>query len=161
VLHHGGTTATLRARPDGDGWRIAHAETTRYAALRTEDGGTLLRCGDVTRPVSVRLQGSSVTVVLAGVTHIIDVVDPLSPPRADVADGGRVMAPIPGRVASVLVKPGDAVVRNQVLVVLEAMKMELTLTAPDDGIVSAVHCAPGDMVEEGIELVHFAEPDDV
>jgi 3-methylcrotonyl-CoA carboxylase alpha subunit len=68
------------------------------------------------------------------------------------------MAPIPGRVASVLVQPGDAVQRGQVLVVVEAMKMEITLAAPEDGIVSAVRCAAGDMVEEGVELVHFEPP---
>ena len=74
-------------------------------------------------------------------THTIDVIDPLV---AAARRGGRWRAgdgADPGRVASVLVKPGDAVVRSQVLVVLEAMKMELTLTAPDDGVVSAVHCA--------------------
>jgi 3-methylcrotonyl-CoA carboxylase alpha subunit len=160
VLRQGVTTTPLRARTSGDSWLIARDATIWQAALHTQAGRTSLRCGDITRPVSVRLQGAAVTVVLAGATHVIDVVDPLSPPRADAADGGRVMAPIPGRVASVLVKPGDAVVRSQVLIVLEAMKMELTLTAPTDAIVSAVNCAPGDMVEEGIELVHFTDPDE-
>ena len=56
-----------------------------------------------------------------------------------------------------LVAPGDHVTRGQALVVLEAMKMELTLSAVADGIVREVRCRPGDMVEEQVELVAFAE----
>ena len=65
------------------------------------------------------------------------------------------IAPIPGRVASLLVQPGDTVKRGQVLLILEAMKMELPLTAAADGTVSRVRCAAGEMVEEGVELVEF------
>jgi 3-methylcrotonyl-CoA carboxylase alpha subunit len=71
---------------------------------------------------------------------------------------GRVLAPIPGRVASVLVAMGDAVVTGQVLVVMEAMKMELSLTAPADGVVALVCCAVGDMVQDGHELVELSAP---
>jgi 3-methylcrotonyl-CoA carboxylase alpha subunit len=63
------------------------------------------------------------------------------------------VAPIPGRIAAVLVAAGATVARGQPLVVLEAMKMELTLSAPSDGVVAALHCTTGDMVEDGRELV--------
>lgn len=65
------------------------------------------------------------------------------------------MAPIPGRVASFSARPGDKVARGQVLVVLEAMKMEISLSAALDGTVAAVRCAVGEMVEEGVELVEI------
>ena len=68
----------------------------------------------------------------------------------------RVTAPIPARLARVLAVPGAVVTKGMPLVVLEAMKMELTLAAPRDGTVSAVRHGPGDMVEEGAELVTFA-----
>jgi 3-methylcrotonyl-CoA carboxylase alpha subunit len=63
------------------------------------------------------------------------------------------MSPIPGRVARLLVQPGDTVAKGQALLVLEAMKMELPLTAAAPGTVAALRCAEGEMVAEGVELV--------
>jgi 3-methylcrotonyl-CoA carboxylase alpha subunit len=70
-----------------------------------------------------------------------------------------VTAPIPARVTRVLVSAGDTVAKGAVLLVLEAMKTEITLTAPADGIVATVRHAVGDMVEEGTDLVTFVLPD--
>jgi 3-methylcrotonyl-CoA carboxylase alpha subunit len=81
--------------------------------------------------------------------------DPLAPPRTETAGNERVTAPVPGRVARVLVRPGDVVEKNAPLVVIEAMKMELTLRAPLEGTVAQVRHAVDDMVEEGTELVTF------
>jgi 3-methylcrotonyl-CoA carboxylase alpha subunit len=92
------------------------------------------------------------------VNHVFDLLDPLAPPAAAVSGGGKIVAPIPGRIAGVLVAAGETVSRGQKLVVLEAMKMELALSAPADGLVEAVRCAVGDMVEEGRELVVMAAP---
>ncbi len=73
---------------------------------------------------------------------------------ADEGEGdGRIVAPIPGYVRGVLVAPEALVARGQALVVMEAMKMEITLTAPFAGRVGAVSAAIGAMVEEGQELV--------
>jgi 3-methylcrotonyl-CoA carboxylase alpha subunit len=69
------------------------------------------------------------------------------------------MAPIPARVARVLVGPGTRVRKGDPLVVLEAMKMEMTLSAPFDGTIETVHRAVDEMVEEGEELVTFAGND--
>lgn len=68
-------------------------------------------------------------------------------------DAGALMAPMPATVVSVRVSPGDRVTRGDVLITLEAMKMELPVTAPRDGIVSAVACHPGDLVRPGLALV--------
>jgi biotin carboxyl carrier protein len=67
------------------------------------------------------------------------------------APGGpqRVMAPMPGKIVKVLVKPGDSVTARQGLVVIEAMKMENELRAVRDGQVKAIHVAEGDLVEAG------------
>jgi 3-methylcrotonyl-CoA carboxylase alpha subunit len=97
-----------------------------------------------------------VTVVQEGRNHAFEVVDRLRPPQAERAGADHVLAPIPGRVASILVQPGDAVRRGQTLVVLEAMKMEMPLAAAMDGVVAALRCAVGDMVQEGADLVDFA-----
>jgi biotin carboxyl carrier protein len=53
----------------------------------------------------------------------------------------------------IAVKPGDAVKDGDVLIALEAMKMELPIRAPRDGVVRAVHCQPGDMVQPGQVLL--------
>lgn len=78
------------------------------------------------------------------------------PPRTETAGSERVVAPIPARVTRVLVNPGDAVRKGAPLLVVEAMKMEMTLTAPADGTVEVVRHGVGEMVEEGAELVTFA-----
>jgi 3-methylcrotonyl-CoA carboxylase alpha subunit len=65
---------------------------------------------------------------------------------------------MPGRVVQLLVAAGDTVRRGQPLVVVEAMKMEHTIAAPRDGIIEAVRCATGELVEEGAELIVLAEP---
>ena len=76
------------------------------------------------------------------------------PPRAADPD---VRAPMTGRIVAVRVKPGDEVKSGDVLVTLEAMKMEYRLAAPLSGKVTAVKCADGDRVEIGALLVTLAE----
>jgi 3-methylcrotonyl-CoA carboxylase alpha subunit len=66
---------------------------------------------------------------------------------------GSLGAPMPGKVIRVMSRPGDAVKKGQPLLILEAMKMEHTITAPMDGIVKAVHFAAGEQVLEGSELI--------
>ena len=73
---------------------------------------------------------------------------------------GGLTAPMPGRIVSVLVEPGESVREGQAVLVLEAMKMEHTLTAPADGTVEEVRFAPGDLVDEATELVVLAAPPD-
>jgi len=83
------------------------------------------------------------------------VVDALAPPEQEAAADGRLSAPIPARVVRVLAAVGERVKRGAALMVLEAMKMELTLAAPRDGVVAAIKCQAGDMVQEGAELIGF------
>lgn len=66
---------------------------------------------------------------------------------------GEIKAPMPGTVLKVLVKGGDKVEANQALVIMESMKMELTLSAPVDTTVQDVRCQEGQLVEMGTVLV--------
>lgn len=75
--------------------------------------------------------------------------------RPTVASAGSLAAPMPATVVSVRVKPGDAVTQGQTLALLEAMKMELPLRAPADGVVRAVHCRPGELVQPGPPLIEL------
>jgi 3-methylcrotonyl-CoA carboxylase alpha subunit len=66
---------------------------------------------------------------------------------------GSLAAPMPGKIVQVLSRAGDTVKKGQALLILEAMKMEHTITAPADGVVKEVHFAAGEQVLEGAELI--------
>jgi 3-methylcrotonyl-CoA carboxylase alpha subunit len=155
-LRHGAETLAVRARSLPAGWRLEWSGSAHEVLLHHAEGARwTVQFDDRVRHVSVVRGCDRITVVVDGVPQIFDLLDPLLPPHAEAVGSGRVIAPIPGRIASVLVKPGDTVSRGQVLVVVEAMKMELSLTAAADGVVSAVNCGIGEMVEEGRDLVDF------
>lgn len=65
---------------------------------------------------------------------------------------GDLVAPMPGRVRKTLVHPGDRVEKGQVVLILEAMKMEHAIRAPHAGVLSLLTRAEGDLVEAGAEL---------
>ncbi len=87
-----------------------------------------------------------------GATQIIE-LDALAHAGEAAHDGGRLTAPMPGKVVSFAVKAGDVVKKGQPLAVMEAMKMEHTIAAPADGTVAELLYAPGDQVAEGAELL--------
>ncbi|WP_369793197.1 acetyl-CoA carboxylase biotin carboxyl carrier protein subunit [Pseudogulbenkiania sp. MAI-1] len=64
-------------------------------------------------------------------------------------------APMPGRVVALLAETGKPVAKGEPLLILEAMKMEHTITAPGDGKVLAFYFAAGEQVKDGDELVDF------
>lgn len=66
------------------------------------------------------------------------------------AQGGvKVNAPMPGKILGVKANPGQAVKKGDVLLILEAMKMENEVVAPSDGTVASINVSVGDMVESG------------
>ncbi|BEU97935.1 acetyl/propionyl/methylcrotonyl-CoA carboxylase subunit alpha [Acidovorax sp. DW039] len=86
----------------------------------------------------------------------ITAIDLLAHSGESAAEGGRLTAPMPGKVVSFAVKAGDKVAKGQPLAVMEAMKMEHTIAAPADGVVQELLYAPGDQVTEGAELLKLA-----
>ena len=81
-----------------------------------------------------------------------------APPAAPngTASGEPVKAPMPGNILKIHVAQGDAVKRGQVLLVLEAMKMENEIMAPRDGTVSQIVVSKGAQVETGADLLVLA-----
>ena len=77
---------------------------------------------------------------------------PAAPAAAPAAGGEKVTSPMPGTILSVNVAAGDAVKRGQVLMILEAMKMENELMCPCDGTVTSVSVTKGTAVESGTLL---------
>ncbi len=76
--------------------------------------------------------------------------------RKTAAHQGSLSAPMPATVIRINVAPGDAVKKGDTLLVLEAMKMELPVRAPSDGVVESVACRPGELVQAGVTLIHLA-----
>jgi len=74
-------------------------------------------------------------------------------------DGGGMLSPMPGKILKVMIKVGDAVKSGDSLIVMEAMKMEHTIKASEDGVIGAVHCSEGSLVDGGIALCSFQSED--
>ena len=116
-----------------------------------------LRIGTQRLSATVYARGSRYAVYTeAGAAQVAE-FDPLAHAGDGAAEAGRLTAPMPGKVVSFLAQPGDKVVRGQALAVMEAMKMEHTISAPRDGVVAEWLYAVGDQVAEGGELLRLAE----
>ncbi len=110
------------------------------------------------KPVdAIRLGNGDIAVMNGGETFMVQQYDPFA--AADAAGGAsdRVVTPMPGKIIQLMVKPGDAVKKGQPLAVLEAMKMEHTLSAPADAKVASVEVAQGDQVQDGAIVMRFVE----
>jgi 3-methylcrotonyl-CoA carboxylase alpha subunit len=164
------TVSASRAAKPHDGWpqasvwRLGLGERVCAAvAGRRPDGRLDIALDGVRRSVRVLAQGpepgAALAVFIDGESWQLDEVDPLQPPAGALVAAGRLTAPMPGRIVQLLVAAGDPVRRGQPMMVVEAMKMEHTIAAPRDGTIAAVHYAPGDLVEEGAELIALVEPD--
>ena len=114
---------------------------------------------DVRRRYQVVLLDGSVLVDSPLGSSRFELVDPLPQPGASGPRGG-LTAPMPGMVVRVLAAVGDAVEAGQPLVVLEAMKMEHTITSPHDGTVAGVAVSEGDQVERGAVLAEVTTPEE-
>jgi 3-methylcrotonyl-CoA carboxylase alpha subunit len=84
---------------------------------------------------------------------VLELLDPTRGAGDAVGAAGGLVAPMPGKLMSLLVSPGQAVRQGQALAVMEAMKMEHTISAPRDGVVAEWLHAVGDQVAEGAELL--------
>ena len=122
-----------------------------------QPGGTsgelIVRDADRVTRVYAAASGDSVWVFHDGITYEV-AGDAPSRPRGSAA-GGSLTAPMPATVVEVKVAPGAAVKRGDILIVLEAMKMELPVRAPGDGRVTAVHCEPGQLVQPDTPLIEM------
>ena len=143
-LHDGALRLTV-----GEG---AEAVTGPLVFAPTERGIDLQYAGQRTL-AAVYAQGETDHVFTPqGATQIV-AIDLLAHAGEDQDEGGRLTAPMPGKVVSFAVQAGDKVTKGQALAVMEAMKMEHTIAAPADGVVAELLYAPGDQVTEGAELL--------
>lgn len=96
-----------------------------------------------------------VEVEVVGERHLINVYDPRkkSLKLIDGAGAGLIQTQMPGRVIEVCVKEGESVTKGQIVIIVEAMKMENPLKASKDGIVSEIFVSNGDLVEAKAKLI--------
>jgi 3-methylcrotonyl-CoA carboxylase alpha subunit len=111
---------------------------------------------DSTREIAFGVRrGGQTWVFFRGRVHVIETREPNG--RARHHDEAALSAPMPATVVAINVATGQTVKAGDVLVVLEAMKMELAVTAPHDGRVRSIACRVGELVQPGIPLVEFDE----
>jgi len=124
-------------------------------------GELIVQDGDRVQRVFAVAAGDTTWVFHDGVVHEIAAEGGEGRRRGAPAHGS-LTAPMPATVIEIKVAAGDAVTRGDILIVLEAMKMELPVRAPGDGRVTAVHCHPGDLVQPETSLIDIAprEPGD-
>ena len=160
ILEQGEGRHVVSLRPEGAGYRMITPEAGLSVQGARDDQGRLRAViGGAAITAGLAFDGATVTLFLPEGPSVLSWIDPLDAAGELDDVGGRLTAPMPGKIISVQVKDGDVVARGAPLVVLEAMKMEHTIAAPGDGRVAKVHYQVGDLVEEGADLLEF-EPSD-
>jgi 3-methylcrotonyl-CoA carboxylase alpha subunit len=141
---------------DGDGWRIADGERSESLRLVAQRGRDVaIRLGNAAVHGTVVRDGEAFHVWWQGEHRVLQWKDPMAHAGETEGEGGRLTAPMPGKIIALLVEPGAKVERGAPLLVMEAMKMEHTISAPADGTVEALLYAVGDQVAEGAQLLGF------
>ena len=97
--------------------------------------------------------GNAITVFMSDRTRVFGLPDEAKAADESEVQGNRIYAPMPGVVKSITAVAGTPVKRGTPLIVMEAMKMEMTLTAPGDGLIEEIAVNEGDQVSEGDVLI--------
>jgi len=137
---------------------VADLEPLPWSALVEGDAHDIA-WGDQRFKAHVHAWGDQVHVFLPEGARTVFKVDELSHAGEGQEAAGQLTAPMPGKVLSFAVQVGDSVKAGQAVAVMEAMKMEHTLHAPADGLVTELLYAPGDQVIEGAELLRLQVAD--
>jgi 3-methylcrotonyl-CoA carboxylase alpha subunit len=159
ILRRGDSEHTVQVEYDGDGFHL------RYGSHAVNAHGTLAADGQLRAEIDgQRITATAVRdngrlhLFVDGRVHQFLHIDPLAYAAQDSNEhGGGLQSPMPGKVVALLVEPGSRVDKGTPLLVLEAMKMEHTVSAPATGTVNAFLYAVGDQVKEGAALVDFEE----
>jgi 3-methylcrotonyl-CoA carboxylase alpha subunit len=149
-------TAVLTYKRDGGLWLEAGGTEGPLVIGQFPSGEFEVEFAGMRQTLDVHLDGATAHVFASKGATKITTIDRLAHAGDAQAEGGRLTAPMPGKVVSFAVKAGDKVSRGQPLAVMEAMKMEHTIAAPADGTVEELMFAPGEQVAEGDELLRMA-----
>ena len=134
----------------GGGSVTASARHAQDGAIDAELGGRHSRA-------TVLRRAGELTIFAGGGSYRLEFEKPAVTEEEDPS--GRLVSPLPGSVIQVLVGSGETVAKGQALMIIEAMKMEHTISAPKRGTVRQIYFSKGEQVAEGAQLFDF-EPED-
>jgi 3-methylcrotonyl-CoA carboxylase alpha subunit len=138
------------------GWVLELDGAAHPLALVSKQGGEYaIRLDGAALRGTVRRDGELLHVFSGGLHHTLHYNDPMLHAGETEAAGGRLTAPMPGKVVAVIAKDGQTVKKGEPLVIMEAMKMEHTIAAPSDGLVEEILYQVGDQVADGAPLLAF------
>lgn len=159
VIEHADVRATVTLASRGrDQFAVrAGASTLPVLVLDRFEGGARLEVAGQKRLIRFSRDREALTLFHGGRNLVFHVPDGLTGGQSSEIADDELVAPMPGLVKLVRVGAGDAVTKGQALVVMEAMKMELTLSASREGTIANVHVAEGAQVSEGTVLVTLME----
>ena len=120
------------------------------------NGRYLIQQGTSSQLAFAVTAGRETWVFLDGRAYVVAASGQTSTRGATADDANALAAPMPATVVKIEVTPGQTVQRDDLLVMLEAMKMELTIRAPRDGVVKAIHCRAGEIVQPGVPLLELS-----
>ena len=147
---------TVQVSYGPSGWALRLDGRESNAAGRFTAAGQLeLTLDAARRSLSVVRFGGSEHVFMDGGCHVLFRIDPLTMTAAATAGAAGLRSPMPGRVIELLATVGAEVAKGTALLVLEAMKIEHTIVAPEAGTIRAFKVSAGEQVGEGVELVDF------
>ena len=138
------------------GWDLTVGGIDAPLSLTSRNGAELsVKLGAAAMHGTVRRDGEVFHVFTGGRHFALTYNDPMAHAGETEAAGGRLTAPMPGKVVAVLATKGQEVKKGDPLVIMEAMKMEHTIAAPGDGLVEEILYQVGDQVADGAPLLAF------
>jgi len=157
-----GVANDLRIVTDGtSSWTLWHASVQTSASFSPRPdvpGACVVYLGERSLRVDFAFSGSAIYYAVDGEEHTLTDTTYAAPQREATGNAsGRITAPMNGRVAAVPVAVGDRVRHGQVVIVIEAMKMEHSMLAPRDGVVLAVLAGVGEQVEPGRIVIEIGD----
>jgi 3-methylcrotonyl-CoA carboxylase alpha subunit len=148
-VERSGANASANASIDGEALSLALTLTEAAGPVREiVVGGTRFR-------VAAARSGNRIWVWCEGRTFEFETAREGRRTAGGDHHGAGLAAPMPGRVRRILAAEGVALARGDVVLVLEAMKMEHAIRAPRDGVLKRIRVAEGDLVEAGAELAEL------
>jgi acetyl/propionyl-CoA carboxylase alpha subunit len=131
------------------------AEESRLEVVALGNGRYLVQQGTSTHIAYAVASGRDTWVFLDGRTFLVGSSAAARTRASSTDDANALAAPMPATVVKIEVAPGQTVTKDSLLIMLEAMKMELPIRAPRDGRVTAIHCRAGEIVQPGVPLLEI------
>lgn len=141
---------------DGRQWQLQIGGNTHTLALHAANTDSVrISLDGRTLQADAAWEGEGLHLFDGRRQHSLRLPDPMAHAGHAEAEGGRLTAPMPGKIVALLVEQGASVTQGTPLLIMEAMKMEHTIAAPSAGTVEALRYAVGDQVAEGAQLLDF------